>query len=79
MLLELVLTNEEGLVGNVMVEGSLGYNDQKMEFGIMKGRNKAISEIATLDFRRVKLDLFKDLLGGFPWVRTLERRVAQES
>lgn len=28
--------------------------------------------------RRVTFDLFKDLLGGIPWIRTLEGRGAQD-
>ena len=37
-----------------------------VEFKILYGRSKAISRIATLDFRRASFDFFKDLLGGIP-------------
>lgn len=39
--------------------GSLGCTDHEIaEFGILCGRNKEISRIAILDFRRVNFDLF---------------------
>ncbi|GAB0209598.1 mitochondrial enolase superfamily member 1 [Grus japonensis] len=73
MLLDLVLPNKEGLVGDVKVGGSLGCNDHEMvEFRILHGRSRAISRIKTLDFRRANFGLFKDLLGRIPWVRALE-------
>ncbi|GAB0209615.1 hypothetical protein GRJ2_003427200 [Grus japonensis] len=80
MLLDLVLPNKEGLVGDVKVGGSLGCNDHEMvEFRILHGRSRAISRITTLDFRRANFGLFKDLLGRIPWVRALEGKGAQES
>jgi len=39
-----------------------------VEFRILCGRIKAISRIAALVFRRAIFYLFKDLLGGIPWV-----------
>ncbi|GAB0209149.1 rapamycin-insensitive companion of mTOR-like [Grus japonensis] len=75
VLLDLVLTNKEGLVGDVKVGGSLGCSDHEMvEFRILRGRSRAISRITTLDFRRGNFGLFKDLLGRIPWVRALEGR-----
>lgn len=53
MLLDLVLTNKKELVGNMKAEGSLGCSDHEIaEFRILLGRNKAISRIAILDFRK---------------------------
>ncbi|GAB0206941.1 hypothetical protein GRJ2_003159700 [Grus japonensis] len=70
VLLDLVLTNKEGLVGDVKAGGSLGCSDHEMvEFRILRGRSRAISRITTLDFRRANFGLFKDLLGRIPWVR----------
>ncbi|GAB0179400.1 hypothetical protein GRJ2_000405300 [Grus japonensis] len=64
VLLNLVLTNKGGLVGDVKVGGSLDCSDHEMvEFRILCGRSKAISRITTLDFRRANLGLFKILLG----------------
>ncbi|GAB0209089.1 hypothetical protein GRJ2_003374600 [Grus japonensis] len=79
VLLDLVLTNKEGLVGDVKVGGSLGCNDHEMvEFRILRGRSRTMSRITTLDFRRANFGLFKALLGKIPWVKTLEDREVQE-
>ncbi|GAB0208473.1 mitochondrial enolase superfamily member 1 [Grus japonensis] len=80
VLLDLVLTNKEGLVGDAKVGGSLGCSDHEMvEFRILHGRSRAISRITTLDFRRANFGLCKDLLGRIPWVRALEGKGAQET
>jgi len=72
-LLDLVLTNKEGLVEDVKVGGRLGCSDHEMvEFRIMHGGSRVISRIKTLDFRRANLGLFKELLGGIPWARALK-------
>ena len=73
VLLDLVLTNKDGLVGNVKVEGSLGCSDHKMwEFKILRGGRRAKSRTAALDFKRANFDLYRDLIGGMVWVRALE-------
>lgn len=51
--------DKEGLVGDVNVEDNLGCsNHEIVEFRILHGRNKAVSTITTLDFRRTNVDLF---------------------
>jgi len=51
-------TNNEGLVGNMKAGGSLECNNYEVvEFRILHGRNKAISRIITLEFRRANYDL----------------------
>ena len=78
-LLDLVLTNKEGLVEDVRVGGRLGCSDHEMaEFRILRGGSRAISRIKTLDLRRANFDLFKELLGAIPWARALEGRGVQE-
>ena len=63
-----------------MVGGSLGCSNHKMvKFKVLGGRCKAISRIATLEFRRASFDFFKDLLGSIPWARVLEDKGAYES
>jgi len=80
ILLDIVLTNKEGLVEDVKVGGSLGCSDHEMmKFRMLYGGSRAMSRITALDFRRVNFGLFKDLLGGIPWVRALEGRGVQES
>jgi len=80
VLLDLVLTNKEGLVEDVKFGGSLGCNDyEKVEFRFLHGGSRVISRIKVLDFRIANFDVFKDLLGGIPWFRALEGRGVQES
>ncbi|PKU29906.1 rna-directed dna polymerase from mobile element jockey- hypothetical protein [Limosa lapponica baueri] len=79
-LLDLVLTNKEGLVGDVKVGGSLGCSDHEVvEFRILCGRSRAKSSIPTLDFRRTNFGFFKDLLQVIPWDQALEGRGVQGS
>jgi len=60
-LLDLVLTNKEGLVEDVKVGGSLGSSDHEMvNFRILRGGSRATSRIKTLDIRRANFGLFKD-------------------
>ncbi|GAB0209305.1 hypothetical protein GRJ2_003396200 [Grus japonensis] len=62
-MLDLILTNKEGLVGDVKLKGSLGCSDHEMvEFRILRAARRASSKLPTLDFRRADLDLSRDLL-----------------
>jgi len=80
VLLDLVLTNKEGLVEDVKVGGSLRCSDHEMvECRTLRGGSRTISRIKTLESRRANFGLFKELLGGIPWVRALEGRGVQES
>ncbi|GAB0208353.1 mitochondrial enolase superfamily member 1 [Grus japonensis] len=79
-MLDLVLTNKEGLVGDVKLKGSLGCSDHEMvEFRILRAARRAHSKFTTLDFRRAGFGLFRDLLGRIPWDKALEGRGAQDS
>ncbi|GAB0208055.1 hypothetical protein GRJ2_003271200 [Grus japonensis] len=79
-MLDLVLTNKEGLVGDVKLKGSLGCSDHEMvEFEILRAARRAHSKLPTLDFRRADFGLFRDLLGRVPWDKALEGRGAQDS
>jgi len=74
-MLDLVLTNKEGLVGNVKVKGSLGCSDHElMAFKILRAARCVRSKLATLDFRRAHFGLLRDLLGRIPWDKALEGR-----
>lgn len=54
-MLDLVLRNKKGLVGDAMVGGSLDSCVHEMvEFTILHGRSIAISRIIALDFRKKK-------------------------
>ncbi|KAF4803717.1 hypothetical protein TURU_013832 [Turdus rufiventris] len=75
VLLDLILTNREGLVGDVKVGGSLGCSDHEIvEFSIEQGGGRATRMIANMDFRRTDLGILKDLLGRIPWKWALQGR-----
>jgi len=51
-MLDLVLTNEEGLMSNMKFKGSVGCSDQEMvEFKTLRVSKSMRSKLATLDFR----------------------------
>ncbi|GAB0209793.1 hypothetical protein GRJ2_003445000 [Grus japonensis] len=63
-MLDLVLTNKEGLVGDVKLKGSLGCSDHEMvELNILRAARGTHCKLTTLDFRRADFGLFRDLLG----------------
>ena len=76
-LLDLILTNKEGLAEAVKVEVSFSCSEHEMvEFRISCSRNRIPSRITTLDFSRANFDLFKHLLGEIPWDKVLEEKGA---
>ena len=46
---------------------------------ILRAVRRAHTKLATLDFRRADIGLFRDLLGRVAWDKALEGRGAQES
>lgn len=80
VLLDLVLSNQEGLIENMNTTGSLACCDHKMvEFRILHGGSKAVSRTRSLNIQTAKLSLFKDLLREIPWARDLDEKGVQES
>jgi len=78
-LLDLVLTNKEGLVEDVKVGGRLACSDHEMvEFRILHAGSRVISRIKILDFRRANFGLFTELLGGIPCASALKGRRVQD-
>ncbi|PKU46825.1 rna-directed dna polymerase from mobile element jockey-like [Limosa lapponica baueri] len=60
VMLDLVLTNKEGLVENVTLKGSLGCTDHEMvEFKILRAASRVCSKLITLDFRRADFGLLR--------------------
>lgn len=79
-ILDLIVTNKEGLVRNVKLKGSLGCSDHEMVwFRIVRAARREYSKLATLDFGRADFGLFSDLLGRVPWDKALEGRRTQKS
>lgn len=76
VLLGLVLTNKEELVGNVKSSGNPdNSNHEIVDFKILHGRNKAISQNAAPEFRRANFVNFKDLLKFGLWKTRRPNRV----
>lgn len=68
-----MLTNKEGLAGNVTFEGRFDYSGhEKVEFRILRGRSRVKSKITALGFRGSEFGPFNDLLSRFPWKNTLD-------
>ncbi|KAJ7396062.1 hypothetical protein BTVI_148843 [Pitangus sulphuratus] len=79
-MLDLILTNKEGLVGNMKLLSSLGCSDHEvLKFKILGTARRAQNKLTTLDFRRADFGLFRDLLGRVQWDRALDGKGAQES
>ena len=79
-MLDLFLINEEGLVTNVNLKGSLGCSDHEtVDFKILRASKRVCSKLATLDFRRTDFELFKELLGRVTWEKGLKGGGAQEN
>lgn len=61
-ILDLLLTDQEGLIGDVKVGGLCCRDHEMMEFRIVFGGGKATSRITVVDFRKSSFGLFKVLL-----------------
>lgn len=71
-LLDLILTNKEGLDGDVKVESSLNCSDHEMvESRILRAGRRVKSKLTTLEFRKVDFVLFKSVLGRILWDKAL--------
>lgn len=67
---DLLLNNREGLVREVTVGGCHGHRDLEIvEFKIFGVRNKKVSRVATLDFKRANFKLLRKLhvVSSVPW------------
>uniref|UniRef100_A0A493TTX5 Reverse transcriptase domain-containing protein n=1 Tax=Anas platyrhynchos platyrhynchos TaxID=8840 RepID=A0A493TTX5_ANAPP len=77
--LDLLFTNREGLVEDVIVGSCLGQSDHEMvEFTILGEARKGTSKTTVLDFRRADFGLLRTLVGGIPWEEVLKGRGVQE-
>jgi len=60
VMLDLVLTNKEGLIGNVKLKGCLDCSDREMvEFKILRAERRVHNRLTTLNFRREDFGLFR--------------------
>ncbi|KAJ7427992.1 hypothetical protein WISP_02289 [Willisornis vidua] len=77
--LDLLFTNREGLVGDVVVRGCLGHSDHEIiDISILRDVRRAINKTSTLDFRRADFGLFRRLVWSIPWETTLENKGVRE-
>ncbi|KAK4827211.1 hypothetical protein QYF61_015239 [Mycteria americana] len=71
--LDLLFTNREGLVGDVVVGGRLGLSDRDMiEFLIRGEVRRGVSKTTTMDFQRADIGLFRKLFERVPWETVLK-------
>lgn len=74
-MLDFILINKKGLLGNISFGGSLGCSDNKMmKIRVPRRQNKAESKIITLAFRKANFDLFRHLLERISWETVLKRK-----
>ncbi|KAJ7422828.1 rna-directed dna polymerase from mobile element jockey-like [Pitangus sulphuratus] len=59
--LDLLFTNKEGLVGDVVVTGHCGHSDKMIEFLILGEVRKGFIKISSLDFWRADFGLLRRL------------------
>ncbi|TRZ25108.1 hypothetical protein HGM15179_002011 [Zosterops borbonicus] len=79
-MLDLLFTNRDGLVGDVVVGGRLGQSDHEIiEFSIIGEIRRYINRTFTLDFQRADFGLFKRLIQRVPWEEALKNKGLQES
>jgi len=77
--LDLLFTNIEGLVGDVVVRGRLRLNNHEMmEFSGHGEVKRVVSKTITMDFQRADSGLFRTLVERVPWERVLKGKGVQE-
>ncbi|PKU39424.1 dtw domain-containing protein 2 [Limosa lapponica baueri] len=69
-MLDLVLANKEGLVGNITFKGGFVCSDHEMvEFKILRAARRVHSKLTTLEFRRADFGLLRGLFMAKPAFR----------
>jgi len=77
--LDLLFTNREGLLGNVVVGGRLGHSNYEMtEFSVSGEVKRGARKTTTMDFRRADFGLFRTLFERVSWERVLKGKGIQE-
>ncbi|GAB0207545.1 hypothetical protein GRJ2_003220200 [Grus japonensis] len=77
--LDLLFTNREGLVGDVVVRGRLGLSEhEKIEFSIHGEVRRGVSKTTTMDFWRADFGLLRTLVERVPWETVLKGKGVQE-
>jgi len=75
-----MLTNTSELIGGIKTGASLGCSDHALvEFTVLRCEGKVRSTVRTLNFRKVKFQLFKELVSRGPWETVLRDRRAEQN
>jgi len=79
-MLDLMLTNANGLIDAIKMGGSLGCGDHALvELTVLRDMGKETSIVRTLNFRKASFQLFKELVSRTPWYMVLRDREAEQS
>jgi len=77
--LDMLFTNREGLVGDVVRGGHLGFSDHGMtEFSVQGEVKSGASKTTTMGFQRADFGLFRMLVERVPWQKVLKGKGAQK-
>ena len=80
VILELLVTKASEVIGDVKFGGSLGCSDLVLvEFTVLRDTGQAKSEVRTLDFRKGKFQLFKELVSKTSWETGIRDKGAEQS
>jgi len=76
--LDLLFTNREGLMGDVVVGGHLGLSNHEMiEFSVLGEVKRGVSKTTAMDFWRADFGLFRTLVDRLPWETVLKVKGVQ--
>ena len=80
MILDLMVTKAHELISDIKIGGSLGWSDHALvEFAVLRDMGQAKSTVRTLNFRKAKFQLFKELVNRTPWEAALRDKGAEQS
>ena len=78
-ILDLMVTDASELIGDVKIGGSLGCSDDALvELAVVRDMAQAKSKVRTLNFRKAKCQLFKELVNRTPWETALREEGAEQ-
>ena len=78
-ILELMVTDASELIGDVQIGGSLGCSDHALvELAVVRDMGQAKRKVRTLNFRKAKCQLFKELVTRTPWETALRDKGAEQ-
>ncbi|GAB0183552.1 hypothetical protein GRJ2_000820500 [Grus japonensis] len=79
-ILDLMVTNASELIGDIKIGGCLGCSDHALlKFTVLRDMGQVKSKVRTLNFRKEKFQLFKELVSRTPWETAPRDKRAEES